>query len=477
MNIDARGRLHMALSLVDADLVHEPFDCAQLSVRADLLAALGESDLARAGYLAVLQTEPGHFAALGSLATLQFETGHLNAAQTLFAELAARYPAHTSGHAGLGRVALLKGLAEAARGHFKRCLALDPCCAPAHQGLSAVLLEDGDIVGSAHHRRLGFGRHPITTLPFRGSAEPVRLLLLVSNMGGDLPWPGLIDDRVFQITAVNAAFCDPERGLPAHDLVFNAIGDADGCAPDLRAAAALLRHSTAPLINAPQTVLASGRAANATRFSAIPGILTPPMLPLSRAALHEAEALGFPLLLRRPGFHTGRHFLRADDAEQLAEVAASIPGDDLLAVGYLNSADVHGWMRKYRVMVIDGELYPLHLAISRHWKVHYFSAEMDGQPAHQAEERAFLGDMPGVLGPAAMRALHEIQAGLGLEYAGIDFGTGADGRLHLYEANATMLIAAPEPHPQWHYRRPAYDAALAAVRRMLCRRVAALVRA
>jgi hypothetical protein len=27
-------------------------------------------------------------------------------------------------------------------------------------------------------------------------------------------------------------------------------------------------------------------------------------------------------------------------------------------------------------MIIDGEIYPLHLAVSRHWKVHYFTADL-----------------------------------------------------------------------------------------------------
>src|ERR1700679_1294806 len=60
---------------------------------------------------------------------------------------------------------------------------------------------------------------------------------------------------------------------------------------------------------------------------------------------------------------------------------------------------------KYRVMMIGGKIYPLHLAISRNWKVHYFTSDMADKPDHRSEEAAFLADMPAVLGDKAYRAL------------------------------------------------------------------------
>ncbi len=107
------------------------------------------------------------------------------------------------------------------------------------------------------------------------------------------------------------------------------------------------------------------------------------------------------------------------------------------------SAD--GLARKYRVMMIDGQLYPLHLAISNHWKIHYFTADMADRPEHRAEDAAFLENMPAVLGPRATAALAEIQSRLGLDYAGIDFGLNASGEILLFEANATMVVHPPEP--------------------------------
>ena len=136
-------------------------------------------------------------------------------------------------------------------------------------------------------------------------------------------------------------------------------------------------------------------------------------------------------------------------------------------IQFLNARAVDGKVRKYRVMMIDGQLYPLHVAISSHWKIHYFTAEMAEQADHRAEDAEFLENMPGVLGPRAMQALAGIQATLGLDYGGIDFGLSAEGNVLLFEANATMVVNPPEPDQRWAYRRPAVERIFAAVRRML----------
>ena len=118
-------------------------------------------------------------------------------------------------------------------------------------------------------------------------------------------------------------------------------------------------------------------------------------------------------------------------------------------------------------MIVDGKIYPLHLAVSQSWKVHYFTADMTDAPAHRAEDAAFLADMAGTIGPAAMAALARVRDALGLDYAGIDFGLSPAGNVLLFEANATMVVAPPGADARWDYRRPAVTAILDAVRAMM----------
>ena len=121
-------------------------------------------------------------------------------------------------------------------------------------------------------------------------------------------------------------------------------------------------------------------------------------------------------------------------------------------------------------MFIDGALYPLHLAVSADWKVHYFTADMAANPACRAEERHFLEAMPEVLGPQALAALALIGQSLGLDYAGIDFGLAPDGKVLVFEANATMVVNPPDPNPIWDYRRLPIRRVLDAAQRMLLKR-------
>jgi len=137
---------------------------------------------------------------------------------------------------------------------------------------------------------------------------------------------------------------------------------------------------------------------------------------------------------------------------------------------YLDASGRDGKSRKYRAMMIGGQIYPLHVAISSHWKIHYFTAEMAEHPEHRAEDAAFLENMEGVIGPLATQALKRVESLLGLDYAGIDFGLNANGEVLLFEANATMLVTAPGPEERWNYRRPIYKQIREAVQKMLIER-------
>jgi hypothetical protein len=222
----------------------------------------------------------------------------------------------------------------------------------------------------------------------------------------------------------------------------------------------------------------TGRISNAGRLRTVPGVVTPRTISMARdvlagpdgAALVANHQFTFPLLLRSPGYHTGRNFILVEQPAGLSTAAAGLPGSDLLVIEYLDARSKDGNARKYRVMVIGGEIYPLHLAISRDWKVHYFTSDMADEPDHRLEEARFLSDMRAALGDIAVAALEQIRDLLGLDYAGIDFGLGRDGELLLFEANATMVVYPPDPDERWAYRRIAVSSILDAVVAMIIQR-------
>ena len=440
----------------------------ELLARARRLEADGEDAAAKAAYLQVLNIDPCHFAALNELGTLALSTGHRSAARTAYDRAVQCHPGNAVGRVNLGNVLFENGELAAAREQYQAALAAHVDLAEAHQGLARTLELQGEAEAAAAHWQRGFAGHAMVKQRHRGPDAAIPALMLVSIKPGNIPARQILDDRTFDTTALYAEFYDAAQPLPPHAVVFNAIGDADLCPLGLRRAEQLLERTTAPVINAPARVRMTGRAQNAKRLRQVPDVVAPSVQRLARDALRAAD-LKFPLLLRAPGFHTGQHFVRVERRDELAAAVAALPGEEILAIEYLDARGADGMARKYRVMMIDGRLFPLHLAISSEWKVHYFTAAMATQASYRSEEAEFLADMPRVLGPRAMTALQGIAKLLGLEYAGIDFAL-RDGAVLLFESNANMAIVPPDSSPIWDYRRPAIRRVMDAAKQMIIKK-------
>ncbi len=462
-----------ALQRAEHALRAAPADTDMLFERACLLDLLARGMDARQAYLDVLARDMRHAGALANLGALFAATGYVGAALTTYAQAVAAHPEDAKARVNRANLLRQAERMEEARAEYETALRLDPTLAEAHQGM-AHLLDGIDEAAASRHRALGFAGRALSTGRYRGESKPVTVLQLVSACGGNIPTARILDDCVFLTHTVVAEFFDPAARLPQHDVVLNAIGDADRCAVAIATAEALLERVRTPVLNAPRLIPPTARAVNTERLRRLPGVVAPRIVLLDRKALAAGPPQEFPppFLLRSPGFHTGQHFRRIEDAEALAGALAALPGERLMAIEQLDAAGADGASRKYRVMLIGGEMLPLHLAISPDWKVHCYTAGMAERPAHRAEEARFLADMPAALGPVAMAALREIERSLGLDYAGVDFALAPDGRLLLFEANATMTMAPPPPDPIWAYRQPAFDRVLDTARALILRQAA-----
>ena len=452
-----------------------------LYLRAQLLEWLGRNDDAREAYFALLTVAPTHFGGLNNLGNVLTRAGKRRAAQAAYEEAVKRHPRNALGRVSLGICLLELEQFDEARTQFEAAIQLDPKNSGAHKGLSYVFSRIGDEAGADIHRRLGYGVEPLEPLAYIGESEPVRALVLVSGTGGNLDAESLFDRRIFAVTKLYVEYYDARGSLPQHDLVFNAVSDADVAQEALHAIPRLLAQggSTAPLINPPQVILPTGRMENARRLGRLEGVVAPQMELLARRELEAEGADGlqtrgfrFPLLIRLTRQHTGRHFVLIEQAKDFASALAQLPGDEFFVIEYLDARGADGQARKYRVMFVDGKIFPLHLALSPNWKIHYFSADMTENAQNRAEDERFLQDTPSAIGPAALAALERIQTSMGLDYGGVDFAVGSGGELLLFEANASMVVALPGPDPRWDYRRPATQAILDAVRAMLLTRAA-----
>ncbi len=437
----------LALEEAEVRLLASPADVKAHFSRASLLHQLGRATEAGPAFERVLELSPS---LLGK--TADPEGFFLSA----LSEALKHHPRHVQGNLSLAGLLREKGRTEAARAGFEWVLGLNPDCPEARQALALLPQPEG-------------GAKPPRTEP-----RPLPVLQLTTTFDGNSPLYHMLSDGTFLPTGLTVDFCRPNQPLPPHRLVVNCIGDADLCSPALRAAQAILAQSSAPVVNPPSRVLSTGRAENADRLRRIKGVVTADTASLPKELLVKPDGyaevarrgLSYPFLLRSPGYHLGRYFRLVSNERDLAPAIAALPGTVLNVIRYLDSRGKDGKTRKYRVMMIGGELYPAHLAVSERWKVHYSTADMDDNPENRAEDEAFLRDMRSSLGERAYRAIEAIRDELALDYAGVDFGLDGDGNLLLYEANACMNVPLPGPDPKWDYRRAPVARILEATRQM-----------
>ena len=480
-----RNSRNARVEQLDRLLEQEPDAVEARYERAGLLREQGAFEKAKCDYLELIRRKPNDFGVLNDFGTLVLKAGYRSAARSLFEQAVRHHPNNATGYVNLANLLLLMGEHDRARAHFEAALAIDPAHIHAHRGMGNLLAEMGEATAARRHRDLGFKTDFLTTLPYRGDQAPIRVLLLISAMGGNTPTTTLLDDNVFQTMALVSEYYDGRMPLPPHDIVFNGIGDADLCGEGLAAACSILARTSGPVINHPRTVRKTGRHANAERLRGIPNLKVPRLVTAPRKLLAGPQAaqivashrLSFPVLARAPGFHTGHHFIRAETPAALATAVEKFPGDDVWLIELLDAQNAEGHFHKFRVMIVDRQLYPLHLAISRNWKVHYYTADMAHSADNRAREASFLQDMSDALGPRAVAALQRIAETLGLDYGGIDFAIDMQGDVLFFEANATMVMVPLSLDEKWAYRRPAFDGVFAAVRTMLVERAAGIAAA
>lgn len=464
----------IALARIDARLREDPQSLELALDRARILADLGRAAEAQAAYVEVLTQAPDHLRALTDFGAFLTHGGLRAAARTVLERAVGLGVTSAAAHANLGHVLFAGNEYEGARAQYAAALAIEPERSDVHQGMSYALTRLGRDDEALEHRRRGFAGHALTTAPYRGTAPPLDVLLVVCAAGGTLYTETLLDPRVMRTTTFVADVADGSETFPAVDIVFNAISDADRNRAVLLALPAVLDGVDAPVLNAPQHVLGTARAELAARLATLDGVVTPRTVtvPLRELRAHGAafvERAGFayPLLVRAPGFHTGQHFARVDVPAELDAALAEVPGPDALLIAYCDTRGADGRYRKYRMMAIGGVLHPLHVAVSAHWKVHYFTADMASDAANRAEDERFLNDPEAAIGEHALRALARVVEAVALDYMGIDFGIDAGGNVVVFEANATMIVLPPGPEEMWDYRRAPVERIVAAVRTLL----------
>lgn len=355
---------------------------------------------------------------------------------------------------GIGRSYADHGQWSAAGYWFQRALLIDPDMVYAHLYMGMALRETGHMAEAEAYSHQACLRQSLFIDPVLPTQRR-SVLVLCTSRNDNVPVQFLMPTQHNRHIrwAIEYGLVGPVRDLPHYDLVFNVVGEADSAQASHDAVAAFAAGTSKPVLNAPERIPPTSRDRMPALLEGIDGVYMPPAVRY-RPGAHEdlprtvaAAGLAYPLIVRPAGRHGGQGLMRLENAAEAAAHGAQANGEqsgsDLYVSQYCDYRSPDGWFRKYRVVFVDGEPWPYHLAIGEHWVLHYLTADMRAHSWKLEEERRFLDDPQAMVGLRAWTALREIAGRLGLDYCGVDFSVLPDGRLLVFEANATMLV-----HPE-----------------------------
>jgi tetratricopeptide (TPR) repeat protein len=341
---------------------------------------------------------------------------------------------------------------DEARRWYQHALKVHPELAIAHQNLAATLDQLGRTGDANRHRSRAYSLQRVFIEPV--PAPQRTLLILCSGKAqGNIPFDTLLSSNAATRIkyAIDCASNDEDAQLPAYDLVFNAIGEPDIALPLMHEIAPRIAQLTQrcgrTVLNAPQRIAQTPRHRMAELLAGIDDAVVPPCMRIE-AAPRDAAALAdqlaacgitLPVLMRPLATHGGEGLVLHTDLNALFASIRKLAAP-CYVTQYQDFRRADGHYRKYRMVFVDREPFAYHLAISRHWLVHYVSADMPAWPWKLAEEKRFLDDARSALGERAMDAIAAIGRRLDLDYGGIDFSVLPDGRVLVFEVNATMLV-------------------------------------
>jgi hypothetical protein len=401
-----------------------------------------------------LELEPTRRAACMSLGLIYAELQRLDLAERHLLHAVELDPDDKEAHSILSNLYCCADRFDLGRRHALRALELDEHMLEPHQTLAWILAREGQVDEARRHRDIAYRARNLLVAE---ALRPVqRVLVLATTGSGNVPERELLpSDRYTRVFwYVEYATPGQAQSLPAYDVVFNAIGDADETGPTAASVAAFLKTCSKPVFNHPGRVERTRRDLAPALFGGVADLVVPKVARIDAATLAEAglaaaarcAGLTLPMLVRPIGSHGGENlsFLAQDASEDEVNAAAQLRCDHYVTAFHdFRSAD--GLYRKYRMIFVDRRAYPYHLAIGNDWMVHYETSGTAQHPERIGEERHFLENPSSILGERGMEVIRAVGERLDLDFCGADFSLLEDGRVLLFEANATMLVHTEAP--------------------------------
>jgi len=261
--------------------------------------------------------------------------------------------------------------------------------------------------------------------------------------------------------------------LSPYRCLLNLITEPEQNSKVLENLRKLARETPANVINRPEAVLRSTRDQVARRLAGTPGLVVPRVVRLRTAnPAVVAQTIGkvglqFPLIVRQTGTHTGHIVGRFDSVEEVQ--AALVKGSEHIATEFVDFRSPDGYYRKYRVFFIGQHIILRHMLVSDEWNIHAKDRMrfMADRPDLLEEEERLFAQPEGEFPPNVIQTLRAVRERMELDFFGMDFGIASDGRVVLFEANASMNFFPFLADAQFAYVQRCWAPAQRAFREML----------
>jgi glutathione synthase/RimK-type ligase-like ATP-grasp enzyme len=233
------------------------------------------------------------------------------------------------------------------------------------------------------------------------------------------------------------------------DAVFNEISDADANRVTLSKVENLRKSlpENIPFFNLPSNVMKTTRDNISVLLQGIDKLHVPKTVrvkPYSPKDIHERikeEGLKYPVIFRQAGDHGGKSTIKVNNSKE-AFHAFSLDGREYYLTQFVDYAQ-EGLYTKYRLIVVDGEVYLRHIKISNEWMVHHANQVENPETLQEKYAKEFSSQLKRKI----ILTISEIYHRLNLDYFGVDCFIDEDGNVLVFEVNSFM----------WAFYNPNHD--------------------
>ncbi|QFR43532.1 hypothetical protein FJR47_06270 [Sulfurimonas xiamenensis] len=226
--------------------------------------------------------------------------------------------------------------------------------------------------------------------------------------------------------------------------VFNQISDADTHKNVLKKADSFYKTVSkhVPFFNPPANVMNTTRDNIYRLLQGVDKLHIPKTVkiqPKSPSDIYntvEKEHFEFPVIFRQAGDHGGISTVKIDDkTEQF--YAFPLDGRDYYLTQFVETAK-NKIYAKYRLVVVNGEVFIRHVIYGREWMVHAGSQieEQEISNYKKSVSKHFLTEIKPLIQPT----IDQIYYRIGLDYFGIDCHIDNNMNLLVFEINANMNV-------------------------------------